>query len=118
MRSLVIASLGKFIMFSLATTITGCAGIPPAHLVNAKNTVDGRYIYQHRVTNVDYELARKEDGTANCTKFAIEYQKLVNGVMFVCKLPDGTKHRVVDKHGWRLDNREKTVIPVELSDCR
>ncbi len=103
---------------ALALLVTGCASIPPAHLTAAKNAVHSQYTYQYRLTNVQEELSRPEDGTANCTKFTLEYQELVGGERVVCTLPDGDRHRVLDVDGWRLDNRERSVIPVTLSDCR
>lgn len=94
------------------------AGCAPAHLTQAKQDVDARYSYVHRYSSVTAELARPEDGTANCTKYALEYQKAAGGKLKVCKTPSGQMHRVTVIGDWVLDNRYTYVMKTSESDCK
>lgn len=104
---------------ALALLVTGCA---PAHLTAAKNAVDARtqYVYAEGVKLPSQRVA----GQGNCADFAIEYFMELKRAGYSpmiptpCTLPDGQGHAVLDVDGWRLDNRERSVIPVTLSDCR
>lgn len=102
--------------------LAGCAATPdyiaPANLTEIKKDVESRYVYQYRYTGIQKEYFRKEDGTANCTKFALEYQKLAGGTITRCQLPSGAYHHVLDVDGWRLDNRYSYVMRVEDSECK
>jgi len=106
--------------------ISGCASVP-SQLDGAKRSVDDRFTYSYRVTSPQEEVARGIDGTANCTRFSMEYYKslISHGVQtkriqeIVCRLPDGTPHRYLVVDGqWVLDNRFSGVMPVEFQDCR
>ena len=98
--------------------LTACAHAP-AELEAAKASVDSHYTYSYRMTSMVTERARPEDGTANCTKYALEYLKAVSrGTPIICITPWGEKHRAVVVGDWVLDNRYNMVVPLNGYDCK
>jgi hypothetical protein len=106
--------------------LTACAHAP-AELTAAKASVDSRYTYSYRMTSRDYERSRPEDGTANCSKYAVEYwvAVMVRGYgldrskAIECVLPSGVKHSVVViDNTWVLDNRYPMVVNINNYDCK
>ena len=101
--------------------LAGCAHTPPDVLVQAKRTVDAEWTYINYASWTEHPYRAERKG--NCVAFASAYWAELkrNGVNApvhtYCKLPDGTAHAVLDVDGWRLDVREKSVVPVWASDC-
>lgn len=102
----------------LLPLLASCA-TAPAHLEQAKASVDSRYTHSYRMTSMVTERARPDDGTANCTKYALEYLKVVpRGTPIICITPQGEKHRAVVVGDWVLDNRYNMVVPLDGYDCK
>jgi hypothetical protein len=71
------------------------------------------------MTSMVAERARPDDGTANCTKYTLEYLKVVSrGTPIICITPQGEKHRAVVVGDWVLDNRYSLVVPLDGYDCK
>ena len=103
-----------------ALALTACA-TAPAHLTAAKAAVDGRLEYVYYKGWVKPAGLAKNQG--NCTVFSASYMLEVRStghqapMPTVCQVPGGEWHAVLDVDGWRLDNREATVLPIWASDC-
>jgi len=97
-------------------------GLPPRHLVQAKRAVDARSEYVYYTGWV--KPAGLKENQGNCAWYALQYSAELERMGYSapwlkeCRLPDGTGHAVLDVDGWRLDVRERTVIPASLSVCK
>jgi predicted transglutaminase-like cysteine proteinase len=108
----------------LATlALTGCA-TAPAHLVDAKRSVDNRKEYVYYTGWVKPAGLKPNQG--NCAAFSIAYMfelremgyHVEQSSLTTCRVPDGTGHAVLDVDGWRLDNRFSYVMKINQSDCK
>ena len=98
----------------------------PADLEAVKQSVDSRYTYDFRMTRGVDEWNR-EDGTANCAKYTVEYTKALIGAGYglsrldgiECLTPDDMPHVYLLVDGkWVLDNRKGAVIGINEQDCK
>lgn len=104
-----------------ALLLTACA-TAPAHLTQAKQSVDSRMEYVNYTGWVKPSWVGEDQG--NCAAFSLAYASELRrmgysvGLSSLCRTPDGEGHAVLDVDGWRLDNRYGYVMPVEQSDCK
>ena len=110
-------------MFRLVAVLllAGCA-TAPAHLADAKRSVDSRMDYVYYTGWL--KPAWVDENQGNCAAFSLAYATELREMGYraplatTCRLPDGTGHAVLDVDGWRLDNRYGYVMRTIESDCR
>ena len=97
------------------------AACAPAHLEQAKASVDNRLEYAYFTGN--NRPVHLEPHQTNCVGFSKAYEAELQqqgklAVRFLCKTPSGQAHMAVLSEGYVLDNRYSMPVPIDGYDCK